>query len=246
MRYARGLSVERGVIVFGLAASSLTVALPAFADAPKGSGKAPAQAAPAPPSSPPAPTAAPAPPPGYSQAEPAPAPPPGYAAPPGALPPPPPPPYAYGYGQPRPRPQSDEAFKEQIRELKRRIKVADENEDEVEKDRLKEELHELNDEYKKYKKENYVRYSSGMMAGGIVLSSLGGVSLFAGLAVSLASRDSTRQVGYGMLVFSALGISAGIPLAVVGARRVPNEALEAKAAPVLTVGPRSVGLRLAF
>lgn len=245
MRYAWGPSVGRGVIVFGVAASSLTIALPVFAEAPKGSGKAPAQAAPAPPPLPPPPTAAPAPPPGYSQPEPAPAPPPGYAAPQGALPPPPPPPYAYGYG-PRPRPRNDEAFKEQIRELKRRIKAADENEDDAEKDRLKEELHELNDEYKKYKKENYVRYSSGMMAGGIVLSSLGGVSLFAGVAVSLASRDATRQVGYGMLVFSALSISAGIPLAVVGARRVPNKELEAKAAPVLTVGPRSVGLRMAF
>ncbi len=77
------------------------------------------------------------------------------------------------------------------------------------------------------------RRSSGMMAGGIVLLSAGGLGLVIGSIVALSARcgftvfggcnpDTTAQsAGYGMMIGGVIGIAVGIPLLVYGAKKVP-------------------------
>ena len=83
-----------------------------------------------------------------------------------------------------------------------------------------------------------------LMVGGIVLSGVGGVTLISGLILTLAgsAQDRTENgrrlqtVGGIMLGGSALAIGAGIPMAVVGGKKVPRDDLPqpvARAAPVL-------------
>jgi hypothetical protein len=159
---------------------------------------------------------------------------------------PPPYPYAYPYPPPGPPAGSNDAdYKEQIRSTKQRMKEAEQNGDEAEKERLKEELGRLKAEYARYQKENYVRNSGGMMGGGIALASVGGFGLLVGSIFTLGN-DDTRTTGYFLIGMGIACIGAGIPLAIVGARRVPKESREAGASPILIVSPRGAALHVTF
>ncbi len=83
------------------------------------------------------------------------------------------------------------------------------------------------------------RRSSGMMIAGIVLAGLGGVGLAGGAVMVLnsdsfgtfcspscrqsdvRSADNQRTTGYVLMTLGAAGIGVGIPLIVIGAKRVP-------------------------
>lgn len=79
------------------------------------------------------------------------------------------------------------------------------------------------------------RRSSGMMAGGIVMISVGGLGLIIGSALALSSgsscsfdfsgscsRDTGAQTaGYGMMIGGIISVAVGIPLLVYGAKKVP-------------------------
>ena len=138
-----------------------------------------------------------------------------------------------------------EDYKEQIRSTKQRMKEAEQNGDEAEKERLKEELGRLKAEYARYQKENYVRNSGGMMGGGIALASVGGFGLLVGSIFTLGN-DDTKTTGYFLIGMGIACIGAGIPLAIVGARRVPKESRGAGASPILIVSPRGAALHVTF
>jgi hypothetical protein len=125
------------------------------------------------------------------------------------------------------------------------MKEAEQNGDEAEKERLKEELGRLKAEYARYQKENYVRNSGGMMGGGIALASVGGFGLLVGSIFTLGN-DDTRTTGYFLIGMGIACIGAGIPLAIVGARRVPKESRGAGASPILIVSPRGAALHVTF
>jgi hypothetical protein len=121
-------------------------------------------------------------------------------------------------------------------------------------------------------KPEYRRRSKGMMAGGIVMLSLGAISaLTGGLVLAVCSTgacdESTSDgyfdengnyiegestgssdantVGAGLLLVGLGGIGGGIALTVIGAKKVPvqPEVRKASATPELLLGPTSVGLR---
>jgi hypothetical protein len=102
-----------------------------------------------------------------------------------------------------------------------------------------------------------------MMVTGIVLSGIGGVSGLMGLLYyamadsstcdsssysysSTCDADTYRTLGTVMLVSGGVMVAVGIPLAVIGARRVPARSTGVVAPPVLTarlgVGPGSLVL----
>jgi hypothetical protein len=114
------------------------------------------------------------------------------------------------------------------------------------------------------------RRSTGMMITGLILSGLGAVSLFTGVAVyaagsssddcsyngygSSCSSDSGAQAaGVGFMVGGLIGIGVGIPLAIVGGRKVPVDpqaqpapAEQASLIPQVSGGPRNIALRWHF
>jgi hypothetical protein len=110
------------------------------------------------------------------------------------------------------------------------------------------------------------RYSTPMFVGGIVALSLGGVGLIAGSVLygSGASKydlyctdengftnvcgeaddPDSKGPGLALLIAGGVLVAGGIPLVLVGGRRVPKES----AAPPVTasVGPRGASLRITF
>jgi hypothetical protein len=79
------------------------------------------------------------------------------------------------------------------------------------------------------------RRSSGMMTGGIVLISAGGLGIIIGSTVALSAgssctfdftgsctRDTSAQTaGYGAMIGGIISLAVGIPLLVYGAKKVP-------------------------
>jgi hypothetical protein len=110
------------------------------------------------------------------------------------------------------------------------------------------------------------RNSAGMMATGIVFVSAGSIAVFAGLGVYQTKSscivvdlppggpfpdrcpgDSHHFVGSIVMIAGGIGAALGIPLLIVGARRVPVDAAPATSrAPTLLVGPTSAALRFMF
>ncbi|WP_437643354.1 hypothetical protein [Sorangium sp. So ce362] len=115
------------------------------------------------------------------------------------------------------------------------------------------------------------RRSKGMMVTGIVLTSIGTVALIGGaLAIAsacsgpgcesgeeldpfeeefgYAEEDSEMDAGYALVIGGLVFAGVGIPLAIIGGRKVPVQ-VERKAAsapappPELVIGPRYAGLR---
>jgi hypothetical protein len=98
------------------------------------------------------------------------------------------------------------------------------------------------------------RRSKGLMATGIVLTSLGGLSLFggvlSGMAGSLGGRcydngSSCSTTAVLMIVGGVIGVAVGIPLIVYGGKRVPvdpsGEPLQVNASPQWLGAPGGSG-----
>ena len=112
------------------------------------------------------------------------------------------------------------------------------------------------------------RYSTGMMVSGIVLAGAGAFALLIGGAIFSAadrgqvvcdefgcrneSNDDQKTTGIALMIAGGAGIAIGVPLLIVGARKVPVESAPAQSEPSaalrasLHVGPRSGALRLVF
>ena len=118
------------------------------------------------------------------------------------------------------------------------------------------------------------RFSTAMMVSGIVLAAAGVVGLFAGAAVyaeakrdedriapcavpieggdpscpSPPDRDDEKAAGVALMIAGGVGIAVGVPLLIVGARKVKKDgsAEQPPAKASLHVGPRGGSLRLAF
>lgn len=229
---ARGRRAARAAVVLAAAAAAgvLSVAPPAAAQS---RGQA---AAPPPPA---AERAADAP-------QPLAAPPPGFEPPPVAAPPP----------SAAPPDMSSLAtvasMEQQLREAQQQLREAKERDDDEGVRRWKEEMKRLREAIKEEKDRNWVRQSPGMMAGGITLTAVGTVgfcaSLIVGLTAAFETGSDRERLGTIALVSTTLSlasIGAGIPLALIGSKRVPASSIEA-AAPTVLVGPRGAGLRWRF
>jgi hypothetical protein len=98
-----------------------------------------------------------------------------------------------------------------------------------------------------------------MMVGGIVALSAGGLALVIGssLAVSTTtcfdsfagdcSTNSNQTMGYGFLIGGAIAVAVGIPLLIVGAKKVPAQPdATSVAAPAWVGAPGGAGWRWKF
>ncbi len=76
------------------------------------------------------------------------------------------------------------------------------------------------------------RRSTGMMVGGIVLLSVGGLGLVIGSSLALSSTTTcdfggcsssggSQTAGYGVLIGGAIAVAVGIPLLIYGVKKVP-------------------------
>jgi hypothetical protein len=91
-------------------------------------------------------------------------------------------------------------------------------------------------------KPKYERNSRAQMALGIVLTSVGPVVMLGGMVAAVSSRDDGP--GIAAAVLGGLGLLVGIPLIVIGAKKVPVDAVaRAIPAPELNIGPASATLR---
>jgi hypothetical protein len=117
------------------------------------------------------------------------------------------------------------------------------------------------------------RRSKGMMAGGIVLLGVGALSLITGLAVyavgsvgtykgcygystyssysdcGYTSDKGTQTAGVALMIAGVAGIGVGIPLTVIGAKKVPVDPQNEQAlttTPTLRVGAGNASLGFAF
>lgn len=100
----------------------------------------------------------------------------------------------------------------------------------------------------------YKRRSRGLMAGGIVAASLGTLALLVAASSEgqLECDDGTprqcdRVPEYGAWVLSGLLLGSGIPMIIVGSKKVPDTSPpRAVLAPWLTAQGGGLGLRLAL
>jgi hypothetical protein len=109
------------------------------------------------------------------------------------------------------------------------------------------------------------RRSKGMMIGGIVLTGVGALSFLTGLTVyalgsagtddctsgsyyscDWKSDSGTQTTGAIMMVLGGAAVAVGIPLTVVGARKVPVDPAAESKAPTLQLGAGRASLRFAF
>lgn len=112
----------------------------------------------------------------------------------------------------------------------------------------------------------YERYSTPLFVSGIVALSLGGVGVIAGSVLwgagssqyelyctddsgfaspcGEADDPDKRDAGVGLLVAGGVLAAAGIPMLIVGGRRVPKD--EAPPSVSAAVGPRGATVRLTF
>jgi hypothetical protein len=173
--------------------------------------------------------------------------------PPSVPPPPPPPPAGFAPG-PGAMPFNATPvfdYDAAIDSLKEQRKAAEQHGDEARAEMLEQELDRLKRAKKEHARATTKRRSTGVMVGGIVLSGVGGVTLISGLILTLAgsAQDGTENgrrlqtVGGIMLGGSALAIGAGIPMAVVGGKKVPRDDLPQAAA---CAEPRGVTVRYSF
>lgn len=86
----------------------------------------------------------------------------------------------------------------------------------------------------------YKRASPGLMAGGILLITAGGLATFGGAVGALSSSGCCGNAGPGLLVLGAglAGVISGIPMLVMGAKKIP--------AVTASVSPTGGNLRVTF
>lgn len=125
----------------------------------------------------------------------------------------------------------------QIADLKARIRMASDRGDDAEEARAKQWLDTVKRDQKAFRDRTTERRSVGMMVGGIVLSGVGLAGIFTTAVLALSSaveHGSDQDTLATAALFTGLGsagcIGAGIPMIVVGARRVPKS-LEGEPAP---------------
>src|SRR5690606_13527886 len=100
------------------------------------------------------------------------------------------------------------------------------------------------------------RADAPLMVGGIVVSGIGGAALIAGFALTLVDAAYCNLMGpeddracvptFGLTMMGgglAVGLGAGLPMALVGSRKEPRDAA---AAPGVIVDPGHVTLRWSF
>ena len=93
------------------------------------------------------------------------------------------------------------------------------------------------------------RKSRGMMAVGIVLTSLGGVGTLAGVvwAAVIADRHAEElPAPIGLTVAGALCVAFGVPMIIIGARREKQPGAEVVAAHQVRLGPAGASWRSSF
>jgi hypothetical protein len=98
------------------------------------------------------------------------------------------------------------------------------------------------------------RYSSGMMVGGIIATCVGGAAILTGLALTAVTSGSTAvpdvdsfQTATIASVIGGLALGAiGIPVALIGGRRIKKDEPAAAARPTLIVAPQGAALRVLF
>lgn len=104
------------------------------------------------------------------------------------------------------------------------------------------------------------RRSTGMMVGGIVLLSAGGLAMVIGSSLALTSSTTcnfdgfgcsssgdSEAAGYGVLIGGAVALAVGIPLLIYGAKKVPAQPeATAVAAPAWVGAPGGAGWRWKF
>ena len=98
------------------------------------------------------------------------------------------------------------------------------------------------------------RFSTPMMTTGLVLTSLGALVLAAGTLAWVTKEgvvcDTGSCGGHGadtvVMVAGAVATLAGIPLIVLGARRVPVKQEESALVPAISVSPRGASLTFTF
>ncbi|HVK68253.1 MAG TPA: hypothetical protein VM694_27530, partial [Polyangium sp.] len=89
-----------------------------------------------------------------------------------------------------------------------------------------------------------VRRSTGMMVGGIILSSVGGLVTLVGIgAVGLSKGNSDGA--WATLGVGGLMLGGGVAMAVIGGKKLPKQ-LEVTYVPEVFIGPSSVMVRGVF
>ena len=89
-----------------------------------------------------------------------------------------------------------------------------------------------------------VRRSKGMMAGGIVMASFGGLITLTGLVLVTSDDWNAEGFAWGTTLVGAGLLGGGVALAVIGAKKVPKK--PEKARTELFIGPSSVMVRGQF
>jgi hypothetical protein len=150
-----------------------------------------------------------------------------------------------------------EAREARIAALRERVEIADQRRDEEAEDvkgRLERELVVEKESLRAFTKVSTKHHSDKMIAGGVALTLVGGVSLVTTGYVALrawapayeTSRKELQEDARAALAFGlSLGVSclaAGVPLLVIGARKV----VKPEPAAGLWVGPGDLGVRGSF
>lgn len=99
------------------------------------------------------------------------------------------------------------------------------------------------------------RRSTAMMVTGIGLLSLGAIAGVSGGVIIGVCRSGNAPpecnknsvpAGAGLIVAGVVGLAVGIPLTIVGSKRVPVEPATTGGGPMLFIGPGSAAVRVAF
>jgi hypothetical protein len=141
---------------------------------------------------------------------------------------------------------------DQIQRTKYALEDAERHDADADAERLKAELKRLRIELNEVRDRTTQRNNTGMMVGGIILSSVGGAGILVALGAGAAlSISGGRDNGAGTVAILGLvgGLACGavgIPLAVIGGKRVPKDPSSAEARPILLVGPEGAAVRVRF
>jgi NhaP-type Na+/H+ or K+/H+ antiporter len=98
------------------------------------------------------------------------------------------------------------------------------------------------------------RYSTGMFVGGIIGICAGGGAVLTGVALTAVTSDdstflnadSVRTATVATVIGGLVLAGVGIPLALVGGRRIKKEEKPAEARPTLILGPQGAAVRALF
>jgi glucose-6-phosphate isomerase len=144
-----------------------------------------------------------------------------------------------------------EACEERVSAAKEELKRAKKSGNRFEIQRWEGELEDAQKRLVEVRSKTTERFSTGMMVGGIITACLGGASIITSLALVVAASEAevSELPAYNAAILSTaiggvfLG-AVGVPLAIVGARRVTKDSNGA--GPVVLVGPQGASIRVQF